>query len=83
MAKICDMADVREYSESFPVEFWRNDDTGRLTIIARNQGGFDCTNIDFLDLMDWLQRGPQQKTFPHAYESMVLYIPDGTDSSRN
>jgi hypothetical protein len=69
MAKICDMAGVREYSEGFPVELWR-EDTGRLTIIARNQDGFDCTSIDFSDLVRWLQHGPEKSLF-QADENVV------------
>jgi hypothetical protein len=81
MAKICDMEGVREYSEGFPVELWR-DDAERLTIIARNQDGFDCTSIDFLDLVSWLQRG-SGKLLSKDNEIVVLCKPGGTGSFRD
>ena len=58
MAKICDLDGVREYSEGQPVELWFDEVTGRLVIIARNGGGYDCTNIDLHDLLNWLRSGP-------------------------
>ena len=58
MTKICDIPNVREYAEGFPVECWIDDDTGRLQIVARNQDGHDCTNIDFGDLMRWVATEP-------------------------
>ena len=58
MGKICDLRGVREYSEHLTVELWRDGEAGRLVVLARNQDGFDCTKIDLLDLVQWLQFGP-------------------------
>ena len=58
MPKICEMENVRGGERDFPVELWRDDDTGRLVITAYNEAGFNCVEIDLWDLVDWLQNGP-------------------------
>jgi hypothetical protein len=54
MPKLCDMTGVRGGDEGFPVQLWRDDETGRLTIRAINEGGFACVDIDLSDLTNWL-----------------------------
>lgn len=58
MPKIAELHGVREYAEGLPVELWRDNDTGRLTIVATNGGGYDSTAIDLRDLLSWLRDGP-------------------------
>jgi hypothetical protein len=40
------------------VELWRSDRVGRLVIRAFNEGGNNFTDIDLLDLIQWLTIGP-------------------------
>ncbi len=49
------MDGVREYgSTGFPVELRRDDENGRLVVRAINEGGFSSTDVDLLDLLEWL-----------------------------
>jgi hypothetical protein len=52
------MHGVREHSEGYPVDLCRDPASGRLTIRARNEGGNNITQVDLLDLIDWLRLGP-------------------------
>jgi len=52
------MKGVREYVESEPVRLVRRPYNGRLVIRAMNEGGNSYTDVDLLDLMEWLQWGP-------------------------
>jgi hypothetical protein len=54
MPKICEMKGVRGGDTGFPVELVHEGD--RLAIRAVNEGGFACTDLDILDLIDWLHR---------------------------
>jgi hypothetical protein len=56
------MAGVREHSEGYPVELRRNAETGRLAIVARNEGGHNFTEVDLFDLIDWLRQGPENNS---------------------
>lgn len=47
------MQGVVEYGEEDPVELWVNE-TGRFVIKATNECGNNCTDIDFLSLIDWM-----------------------------
>jgi hypothetical protein len=49
---------AREYSEGYPVELVREPKTGRMSILARNEGGNNVTLVDLWDVIDWLQLGP-------------------------
>ena len=55
------MSGVREYSEgdSVDLDLRQSDDKkdgdGRFVIIASNQGGHDCTQVDLLDLLVWIR----------------------------
>jgi len=54
------LAGVREHGEGYGVELVREPTAhGRLSIRARNEGGNNDTLVDFWDLIDWLQRGPE------------------------
>lgn len=57
MAKISEMVGVREYAEGFPVALWRDEETGRLVVVAENEGGNNSTAVDLLDLIGWLRSG--------------------------
>lgn len=48
---------VREYSEGHPVEIGWCDEAQRFVIIATNQGGHDCVQIDLADLVKWMKDG--------------------------
>lgn len=58
MPKLCVMDGVREHSEGWPVELWRDDNTGRLVIRAFNEAANNTTDVDLLDVADWLRFGP-------------------------
>ena len=51
-----EMDGVREYAEDFPVELMMDADVNRLVIYARNEGGHNCTCVDLLDLLAWIQK---------------------------
>lgn len=57
MQKICEMQGVHEYSEDFPVELWRND-SNRLVVHAKNEGGCNFVEIYLMELIAWLKEGP-------------------------
>lgn len=44
------LENVREYSEGMKVELTMH--RGRLCIRAYNEGGYNCTEVDFYDLMN-------------------------------
>ena len=59
------MDGVREYAEGYPVQLQTlNADNvyshpeahGRLAILAVNEGGHNCTQVDLLDLLVWVTR---------------------------
>ena len=60
MSKICEMSRVREYMEGYAVELWVHDTTGRLVVVAENEGGNNGVYIDLLDLLDWCKLGPHR-----------------------
>ena len=45
---------IREYSEGMRVGF--SSYAGRTTIIAYNQGGHDCTQVDLQDLLKFIKK---------------------------
>ena len=49
------MQGVREYTEEYPVELIRTD-LGRVVIQALNEGGYNITQVDLVDLLDWIKR---------------------------
>jgi len=54
MPKLCEMENVRGGDTGFPVELYRDDETGRLVVRGINEGGFACVDIDLADLLTWL-----------------------------
>lgn len=59
MPKVSDMVGVREYSENYTVELHRDDETGRLVIRAYNEGHNNITEVDLLDVLEWLKDNKQ------------------------
>jgi len=49
-----EMDGVREYAERLPVAITLCTN-GRLAITAINQGGYDSTAVDLLDLLGWIK----------------------------
>jgi hypothetical protein len=54
---LAEMKGVREYIDGSPVELVRRQQNGRLVIRAYNEGGNSHTDVDFMDLVEWLQHG--------------------------
>jgi hypothetical protein len=48
---ICDLPGVRSVENEFPVSLCRDEETGRIVIRAVNEGGYACTEVDLLDLL--------------------------------
>lgn len=48
------LANVRGSDSGFPVSLCHDDETGRIIIRAINEGGFSCADVDFYDLLLWL-----------------------------
>lgn len=47
------MGGVREYAEGFAVEL--ADESGRAVVVAKNEGGYNCTQVDVADLVAWFR----------------------------
>lgn len=65
MSRICEMVGVREHTEKFPGQLWRHEN-GRLVVIARNEAGYNSTEVDLLDLIAWLQNGNCPEDLPNG-----------------
>lgn len=52
------MLGVRGGEDGFPVQLWRDDNTGRLLILGFNEAGYASVEFDLWDVIDWLQNGP-------------------------
>lgn len=50
MPKICNLVGVREYDGEDRVELWQ-EENGKITIVAFNEGGHKSTAIDLGDLL--------------------------------
>jgi hypothetical protein len=70
------MKGVRELTEGYPVELWRNEESGRVVVRAKNEGGFNVVEIDLWDLIGWLTNGPQHGVLDNGTS-------DGRDSARS
>jgi len=53
--KIAIMDGVREHIEREPVELWLNSG-GRTVVRAYNEGGNNFTEVDLVDIIEWLNR---------------------------
>lgn len=42
---------IREYAENMDVEIWTDKEADRLVIVAYNEAGFNCTNVDLIDTL--------------------------------
>ena len=47
------MNDVSVYSDDYAPKLC--EDNGRLTIVATNEGGYNSTSVDLLDLISWIK----------------------------
>lgn len=52
------MEGVREYVDREPVQLVRRPSNSRVVVRAFNEGGNSYTDVDLMDLMEWLSRGP-------------------------
>lgn len=50
--EICEMTGVREHVENRPVVLCRTE-SGRLAIRAYNEAGFNCTEVDLVEVLEW------------------------------
>lgn len=60
------MTEIREYAEEYPVQIRLlkevseikgfNKGLGRYVIIAENEGGYNCTSVDLLDVLEWVKK---------------------------
>ena len=61
------MKGVREYGEGMPVRLAQTmglyvakgaprDGAGRIVIVAYNEGGYSCTEVDLLDVIAWVKQ---------------------------
>jgi hypothetical protein len=76
MPKICEMRGVREYTERYPVELWWDEQSERLVILSKNEGGCNETQVDLYDVISWLMSGPGGLEEIHGNDS-------GGDSTRS
>jgi hypothetical protein len=65
---LCEMTGVREYGEGYTVDLIRNQAVNRLVIRAHNECNCNTTEVDLLDLMDWLMKGPKTRQTPEGFE---------------
>jgi len=49
------MEGVREYWEQYPVKLDVDEESGREIILSKNEGGYNSTAVDLLDLVEWLR----------------------------
>jgi hypothetical protein len=61
VSKICEMESVRERTGGHPVELWRNSESGRLVIRAKNESGNNVTEVDLWDVIQWFTGGPHME----------------------
>jgi hypothetical protein len=57
--KICLMDGVRQYGNEDGVDLYLNE-MGRLVVVAYNEAGYCATEVDLLDLVDWLRANPER-----------------------
>lgn len=46
---------IREYYEEYPVEITLNEKSGRWCISAENEGGHNGTDVDLVDVVEWVK----------------------------
>jgi len=47
--------DIREYAEGYCVSIETDQEHDRLVIVALNEGGFNGTSVDLLDVLQWVR----------------------------
>ena len=52
----CSRTSIREYSDEMEVEVDREENSNRWIVRAYNEGGYNRTEVDILDLVDWLRK---------------------------
>lgn len=53
------MDGVREYAEGYEVQLEQTKE-GRFVVVARNEGGYNCTEVDLTDLIGWVEKHQSQ-----------------------
>lgn len=66
-----EMKGVRSSGDNEKAYICENND-GRLVIRTYTQSGFDCTEIDMLDLVNWLHN-PENNRLIEAYKPIGFY----------
>ena len=56
----CTIEGVMECTEGYPIELRRDMKTGRLFIVAFNEGHNNMVQIDLWNFLDWLAAGPAE-----------------------
>jgi hypothetical protein len=75
------MTGVREYGDGDPVELVRNQSVNRLVVRTHNECGCNVTEVDLLDLLDWLTKGPKALQTAEGFE-VPLWNPYFTTSGK-
>ena len=52
--EVCVMDGVTEYGEGAAVELHK-DNNGKLLVVAYNEGGYNSTAVDLLDILLWVK----------------------------
>jgi len=72
--KISAIPKVREWIEEMPVELWFNRE-GRVVLKAFNECGYNCTEIDVFDLLDWFdEKGTFNVTRNEAHKESTRTV---------
>lgn len=58
---ICELPNVDEFGEGYPVKLVFGESSGRLAVQARNEGGNNTTEIDLMQLLAWARHGPMPR----------------------
>ena len=72
------MTGVREYAEGMDVELKFDDEENRFVIYAKNEAGHNCTMVDLLDVLEWVQMNkPKLINRVHEIKFKIINIMDG------
>ena len=66
--KIATLEGVREHTEGMPVELWMLA-SGSVVVRAFNEGGFNYTNVDLAELLNWLKFGSSDSSHANVASS--------------
>lgn len=75
------MTGVREHGEGYDVElrdqFTSTRGEPRLCVLARNEGGYNSTAVDLLDLIQWLRENkPELLNPPMTHDEWIDKVVD-------